>query len=138
MKAIARLVTARFPHEGMSVVYNLAGKLVLTHIDTIEKKGVLANTVTLGVLGSTSSVSVNEAKTIIAETTSICNGYKNQPENVYGFVEEKETKIHELDVYSIQHIIDNNLIDKEIEIEPDPQKFGVDMRLIEINLPPTV
>lgn len=136
MKAIARLKIAPFPHEGMSVVYNLAGKLILTEVGQVEKSGILKGTATLGLLGATSSISVNELKKIVAETTTICNGYKDQPDNVYGFIEEREIKNYDLDVYSIQQIIDNNLINKEIEIEPDPERFGLSMRLVEINLPP--
>lgn len=138
MKAIAKLITAQFPHEGMSVVYKLSGKLVLTEVNQVEKSGILKGTATIGVLGATSSVSINELKNVVAQTTSISNGYKDQPDNVYGFIEERETKNHELDIYSIQKIIDNDLIDKEIEIEPDPERFGLSMRLVEINLPPVV
>ena len=115
MKAIAKLIPITYSFLEKHVVFKLDGKLIQTEITSVGTK-VLEGTVTIGLMGGL-SIPIKEINKIVAQSTTLSNGYKNQPKDVICFVADYDTKNYELDEYSKQIIIDKELLDTEITIE---------------------
>lgn len=118
MKATIKLLPYFFAQSGdREVIYKTPeGKLIATEIKPHETEEIFVTKLRLEATGN-KDIPMKEIKALVAEVTSIRNGYKNQPKDVIGFIAEKVTAYYYFDSYDKQYILENDLVNKLIDIQ---------------------